>query len=196
MPTLGEVVEIARGRAGLIPETKAPEVYGALGYSMERLLLAELEAQGLAGGGDPSTPIIVQSFPAASLQVLRHELGSDLPSTFLIAGEGSQGWLTPAGLDSIRGFATGIGPTKRHLLEVPEAVEHAHERGLIVIPWTFRVRDAGRFGSVELEMAHFVFALGVDGLFTDNPDLFPRTRPAEPVSSASARAEARLVRQS
>ena len=29
------------------------------------------------------------------------------------------------------------------------------------------------------EMAHFLFELGVDGLFTNNPDLFPRTPPEE-----------------
>jgi hypothetical protein len=35
--------------------------------------------------------------------------------------------------------------------------------------------DAVQLASVDLEMARYVFGLGVDGLFTDNPDLFPRT---------------------
>ncbi len=45
-----------------------------------------------------------------------------------------------------------------------------------MIPWTFRARAPGGFASVEEEMEHFLFDLEVDGLFTDNPDLFPRTR--------------------
>jgi glycerophosphoryl diester phosphodiesterase len=29
---------------------------------------------------------------------------------------------------------------------------------------------------VQEEMKHFLFTLGVDELFTDNPDMFPRTK--------------------
>jgi glycerophosphoryl diester phosphodiesterase len=29
---------------------------------------------------------------------------------------------------------------------------------------------------VQEEMKHFLFTLGVDALFTDNPDMFPRTK--------------------
>ena len=54
-------------------------------------------------------------------------------------------------------------------------VERAHALGLTVVPYTFRARRPGDgFTSVEEEMAHFLYELGVDGVFTDNPDLFPR----------------------
>jgi hypothetical protein len=43
-----------------------------------------------------------------------------------------------------------------------------------VIPYTFSGDSPGSFPDVTAEMSHFVFELGVDGLFTDNPDLFPR----------------------
>ena len=178
VPTLAEVIEIARGRVGLYPETKAPEVFGERGFSMERLLLDELERHGLdRAGADPSTPVVVQSFSAESLRILRHKLGSDLPSTFLVSGAGAGAWLTPTRLAEVRTFATGIGPTKRLLRENRAAVERAHDAGLVVVPWTFRDRDPGGFESVEAEMAHYLFDLGVDGLFTDNPDLFPRVDP-------------------
>jgi glycerophosphoryl diester phosphodiesterase len=49
-----------------------------------------------------------------------------------------------------------------------------------VIPWTFRDRDTGAFPDVEREMAHFVCELGVDGVFTDNPDRFPGTAECAP----------------
>ncbi|HET9948115.1 MAG TPA: glycerophosphodiester phosphodiesterase family protein [Longimicrobiales bacterium] len=176
VPTFEEVVEIARGRAGVIPETKAPEVYGAEGHDMERLLVDDLVRLGLARpGADPETPVILQSFSDESLRKLRHELGLELPSTFLLSGARAERWLTPEGLAAVRGFATGISPDKALLVGRPELVAMAHEAGLDVIPWTFGPGATPPFESLELEMAHFLFELGVDGLFTNNPDLFPRT---------------------
>jgi glycerophosphoryl diester phosphodiesterase len=182
VPTLAEVIEVARGRAGIFPETKAPETYRSEGYDMERLLVDELRAHGLERrGADPATPVYLQSFSAESLRVLRHELGIDLHSTFLLAGGGSaEEWITPQGLARVREFADGIGPSKQILLEHPEVVSLAHRAGLTVIPYTFRADDPGRFPTVADEMAHFLFDLRVDGLFTNNPDLFPRTLPGQP----------------
>ncbi len=178
VPTFSEVIELARGQAGIFPETKAPEVYGDRGFDMERLVLAELEQHGLhQKNADPATPVIIQSFSAESLRILRHELGTDLALTFLISGSEAEAWLATEGLAEVRDFASGIGPTKSLLLEHPGAVDRAHDAGLTVIPWTFRAGSSGNFTTVEEEMAHFLFDLGVDGLFTNNPDLFPRTPP-------------------
>jgi glycerophosphoryl diester phosphodiesterase len=175
VPTFAEVIEMARGRAGIIPETKAPEVYAELGHDMARLLVEELEAHGLhVAGADRATPVVIQSFSERSLRALREELGSDLPLVLLLSGRDATGALSAEGLDAIARFASGIGPNKALLLQDPEAVERAHVRGLLVTPWTFRARDPGRFGDVTEEMAHFLCDLGVDGLFTDNPDRFPR----------------------
>jgi glycerophosphoryl diester phosphodiesterase len=177
VPTLAEVIDMARGRAGIFPETKAPEVYGERGHDMERLLLDELQAHGLERrGADPATPVYLQSFSPESLRVLRHDLGVDLHLTFLLSG-GSEvaEWLTPEGLARVRDFADGIGPSKSILLERPDVVARAHEAGLTVIPYTFRADDPGRFPTPAAEMAYFLFDLGVDGLFTNEPDLFPRT---------------------
>lgn len=179
VPTLAEVIEVARGRAGLFPETKAPEVYGERGHDMERLLVAELRAHGLERrGADPATPVYLQSFSPESLRVLRHELGVDLHLTLLLsAGDGAAEWVSAEGLERVRAFADGIGPSKTILLEDPGVVERAHARGLTVIPYTFRADDTGDFPSPAAEMGYFLFDLGVDGLFTNEPDLFPRTPP-------------------
>lgn len=177
IPTLTEVIEIARGRAGIFPETKAPETYAEQGFSMERLLVEELARHGLERrGADPATPVIVQSFSAESLRILREVWDSDLPATFLIGGSDGARWLTEEGLREVAGFATGIGPTKSLVLGRPEVVEAAHAAGLTVMPYTFRERSPGEFAGVAEEMAHFLCVLRVDGLFTDNPDLFPRGR--------------------
>jgi len=45
-----------------------------------------------------------------------------------------------------------------------------------VTSWTFRADDKTAFPSVRDEMSHFLFTLGVDALFTNNPDQFPRTK--------------------
>jgi len=180
VPTLSEVIELASGQAGIFPETKAPEVYGDRGYNMEQLLLDELERYGLhRRNADPSTPVVIQSFSAESLKILRLHLASDLPLTFLVSGPAADEWLTAEGLAEISEFATGIGPTRNLLLEHPDAVDLAHEAGLTVIPWTFAARGPDGSASAIEEMAHFLFELGVDGLFTNNPDLFPRTPPEE-----------------
>jgi glycerophosphoryl diester phosphodiesterase len=177
--TLDQVIDIARGRAGIYPETKAPDVYGEKGFDMERLLVADLAAHGLDhAGADPKTPVVIQSFSAESLTILRRDLGSDLPSTFLLSGAEGAEWLTPDKLTQVREFATGIGPEKSLLLEHPDAVAQAHAAGLVVIAWTFSASDPGPFPSVGLEMAHYLYELGIDGLFTNNPDLFPRKAPA------------------
>ena len=179
--TLTEVIEAARGRIGLFIETKAPEVYGDLGFDMEELLLAELARHELdQPGADPETPIVIQSFSAASLRLLRHEHGTQLPLALLIGGDvAAARWLTPEGLAAVAEFATGIAPAKSLLLDAPApgVVDLAHEHDLTVVPWTFRAGNPGDFDSVEEEMAHYLYELGVDGIITNNPDLFPRTSP-------------------
>lgn len=179
VPTFADVIELARGRAGIIPETKEPEIYNRLGFSMERLVLAELERFALhEKDSDLTTPVVIQSFSRASLEIMRLRLRSDLPLVFLLGGgQESEEWLTAEGLERMKAFATGVGPTKRLLLDNPNAVALAHAAGITVIPWTFGSDSPAEFADVEIEMAHFVFELGVDGLFTNNPDLFPRTRP-------------------
>ncbi len=184
VPTFREVVEVARGRAGLFIETKSPEVYEALGFDMETLLLGELAELGLAEpGADPSTPVIIQSFNAASLEILRHDHETRLPLALLVGGEeAASEWLSEEGLARAAEFVSGIGPAKNLIMADPSVVARAHALDLTVVPWTFRARSPGEgFTSVEAEMLHFLEEIGVDGIITDNPDLYPATRTAEGV---------------
>lgn len=179
IPTLDEVIGLALdGGVGIFPETKAPEVYGAMGFDMERLLLDALADHGLQEpGAVPGTPVIIQSFSPESLRILRHEMGTALDLTLLVSAPDREAWLSPEGLRRAAAFATGIGPSKRLLEGRPDIVEEAHRLDLTVIPYTFRSDDPDDFSSGTAEQAHYLYELNVDGLFTNNPDHFPRTRP-------------------
>jgi glycerophosphoryl diester phosphodiesterase len=83
--------------------------------------------------------------------------------------------VTEARLKELAKFATGIAPEKFVIARHPEMVARAHAAGLTVTSWTFRADDKEmKFPSVRAEMSHFLYDLGIDALFTNNPDQFPR----------------------
>jgi glycerophosphoryl diester phosphodiesterase len=119
---------------------------------------------------------------------------------------------TPAGLAAIAGYADGVGPEKYHfilprdddgVLDVTRATEFvsdAHAAGLLVHPYTFRAENrslpinlrAGEpkaagfdvaYGESVTEMQLFL-QTGIDGFFTDQPDLGRAAVAAEPTTAA------------
>ena len=176
IPTFQEAIDLVRGKAGLYPETKGPEVYGSRGFDMEALVLAQLTSNGLdRRGGDPKTPVIVQSFSAESLQKMR-KAGATIPLTFLVSDldPTRARWLTDEGLKAVRQFAEGLGPAKSLLLADATLAKRARAAGLTLTPYTFRSAGMPAGRTVKEEMADFLYRIGVDALFTDNPDQFPR----------------------
>lgn len=177
VPAWQEAIDLIRGKAGLYPETKGPEVYGRRGFDMEKLVLDQLKRNRLdRPGSDRKTPVIIQSFSPASLQKMRYELKTKLPLVLLISSDPQRKWLTETGMKQAARFASGIGPNKNLILQNPDIVKLAHDAGLTVTPYTFRSANTGRFRDVREEMRHFLYDLGVDALFTDNPDQFPREK--------------------
>jgi glycerophosphoryl diester phosphodiesterase len=171
--TWDEAVAVVDGRAGLYPELKSPALYAARGVDIVALAAAAFAGAPrapLPGGRDR---LIVQSFDADALRALAKQLPT-VPRVLLVGPQAAERWLSPAGLDEVRRFASGIGPAKGILLARPSIVDLARQRGLTVTPYTFRSGATGDFPDVAAEMRHFLSALGVDALFTDNPDLFPR----------------------
>ena len=176
IPTFQEAIDLVRGKAGLYPETKGPEVYGSRGFDMEHLLLTQLVKNRLdRPESDPKTPVIVQSFSAESLQKLK-KAGTTLPLTFLVSDLDQQRdrWLTDEGLKEVRTFATGLGPAKALLLADATLARRARALGLTLTPYTFRSSSTPAGKTVKDEMVQFLYDIGVDALFTDNPDQFPR----------------------
>jgi glycerophosphoryl diester phosphodiesterase len=198
VPTFAEVLDLARkktsetGRTiGVYPETKHPSWFRSIGLPLEEPLLETLHAAGYRGR---SAPVYLQSFETGNLKALRKLI--DLPLIQLLDAAGRP-WddertyrelASREGLAEIATYADGIGPNKR--LIVPERpdrtleaatslVEDAHRAGLLVHPWTFRSDE--RFlspdyqGEPEREYEQF-FGLGVDGVFSDFPDVTLRAR--------------------
>ncbi|HWQ32463.1 MAG TPA: glycerophosphodiester phosphodiesterase family protein [Blastocatellia bacterium] len=175
VPTFQEMIDLVRGRAGLFPETKGPEVYGSRGFDMERLLLDLLRKNRLdKPGADKKTPIVIQSFSAESLRKMAVELKTKLPLILLVEPQDGKRWMTAEGMKEARQFATGLGPNKALVDGNPEVVKLAHDLGLSVTLWTFRAKTPGRFRTVRDEMNYFLNEIDVDAVFTDNPDQFPR----------------------
>ena len=53
-------------------------------------------------------------------------------------------------------------------------VKRAHDARLTVTSWTFRADEKTAYPTVRDEMAQFLYTFGIDALFTNNPDQFPR----------------------
>ncbi len=171
VPTIDEAVALIRGRAGMFPELKTPEIYEGRDVRFEELVAAALDRHGLRGPrADPKTPIILQTFGEGSARRLA-AMKIGVPVALLI--ERGEGW-DEARVRSWQGIVQDLAPAKRIVRDNPAFVKWAHDAGLTVTPYTFRSADSGDFPSVRAEMEHYLYTLGVDALFTDNPDLFPR----------------------
>lgn len=193
VPTLAEEIRLVEGlnrsrgmRTGMYIELKAPQFHTSAGMDIARAVLDVLEKAGLSAARDR---VYLQCFDPPTLQYLRDTLQTSLPLIQLI-GDNSWGengdtdydhLRTDEGLAETARYADGIGPWIRHIYTgrdadgkaaVTDLVARAHRAGLLVHPFTFR-RDAlppGISNYREL-LELFIGRIGVDGVFTDFPDL-------------------------
>jgi len=176
IPSWDQAVAAIGTGAGLYPELKTPALYRKRNINMARVFADSFRRLSL-GTRRPES-LIVQSFDDETLRELARLLPS-VPRTFLIESRDGDRWLSPQGLADIARFAAGIGPAKALIDKRPDVVKAAHAAGLTVTPYTFTSRaPAAAFPDVRAEMAHYLFTLDADALFTDNPDRFPRNEPA------------------
>jgi glycerophosphoryl diester phosphodiesterase len=170
--TFDEAVALVKGKAGIFPELKTPEIYAGRDVKFEELVAAALDKHGLRGPkADPTTPFILQTFGEASARKLA-AMKIGVPVVLLIGN--AEGFGTAAAVKAWKGVVQGFGPAKQIVLKNPDFVKWAHAEGMTVTPYTFRSSDTGTFADVTAEMSHYLNTLGVDALFTDNPDKFPR----------------------
>jgi glycerophosphoryl diester phosphodiesterase len=175
--TFQEAIDLVKGKAGIFPELKGPARLRAKGLSLEDAVVTALERNGLTKATVKGRPaVLLQSFEEQSLRTLAERLPA-IPRTFLIGTpDAAARWLTPDGLREMRAFVTGVGPSRPLVDARPALVVEAHAAGLTVVPWTFRAPrgSAAEAKTATDDMRRFVETYKVDGLFTDNPDLFPR----------------------
>ncbi len=188
IPTFDEILDLARdlGRrrgiaVGVYPETKLPSYFDSIGLPLEGPLVAALQRHGLDRA---DAPVLVQSFESGNLRELAGM--SPVPLVQLVDSAGAPydlrisgdprtylDLVSPVGLREVSTYAVGLGVHHEIVQRRPELVGQAHHAGLVVHAWT--VRD--EHGPT---LAERLFGLGVDGVFTDQPDtaVAARTRVA------------------
>lgn len=185
IPTLAEEIELIQGlnistggQVGLYPELKKPQFHLDAGYDLGNIVLDVLAEYGYSGA---DANVYIQCFEADYLERLRADTQSELPFVQLISGNRAHDMLvTPEGLDKIAAYADGIGPSMTRIVEfqndqlmvITDLVDEAHARGLVVHPYTFRKDALPAYArNFEELMRLYYFVIGVDGVFTDFPDV-------------------------
>ena len=173
--TFAEMIELIQGLntstgndIGIYPELKAPSFHTKEGLPMEQPFLDIMAKYGYTGS---DANVFVQCFEAPALKKMR-ELGSELPQVLVIGGRKPGRSLSDEGLDDAATFAQGVGPSKDLVKQDPSIVERAHARGLIVHVYTLRADSFDKeYGSFDGELEAYYTTYGVDGIWTDHPDL-------------------------
>ena len=175
VPTFQEAIDLVKGKAGMYPETKAPEEYEALGFTMEEELARVFAANGLdTPEGQVATPIYVQSFSPESLKRL-YSIAGDTYRLIQLVGGGQEALLSEQGLTDVASYAMGVGPAIPLLVENSARGHAARDHGLEMHPYTVRAtRLPEGYEDVGAYIRYLFDDLRATGVFTDNPDLFPR----------------------
>jgi glycerophosphoryl diester phosphodiesterase len=173
MPTFQEMIDLVKTRpgTGIYPELKSPELYKSRNIDQVKLFVDLVKKNGLEKPESLKTlPVIIQSFDETAVRRVSKELPT-IPRVFLTSRDED---VTEARLKELKTFATGVAPEKAVIARHPELVKTAHALGLTVTSWTFRKDEKTSYPSVKDEMSHFLYTLGIDALFTNDPDQFPR----------------------
>ena len=115
--TFDEAVAIVRGKAGMFPELKTPEIYEGRNVDFEQLVAAALDKHGLRGPkADPKTPMILQTFGQSSARQLA-QIKIGVPVVLLLGDD--EGFKTSEQIRAWKGIVQGFGPTKDIVSENP-----------------------------------------------------------------------------
>ena len=185
---------------GVYPETKHPTYFQRLGLALEPRLLAILRRYSLDSPDAAVFVQSFETANLRELRdrglrapVVQLLSASGAPYDFVAAGDPRTyaDLSTPAGLADIADYADGVGPEKAQIiprnadgtLGTPTAlVGDAHGAGLLLHPYTFRAENQflptelrsganpADFGRAIDEQVTFL-RTGIDGLFTDQPDV-------------------------
>jgi glycerophosphoryl diester phosphodiesterase len=181
IPTLQEVVDLARAetkrlgrRIGIMPEIKNPAYFAAAGLPVEPRLVALLRRDKLTAAATP-VPVEVQSYDADTLRQLHRDLPVPVRLVQLVGS-------TPPTVTQLAGFGAYAAAVAVDRPALSAAlVTAAHPAGLALYAYTFGPADP---------VEHYLPAwrTGVDGLFSDLPDLAAagRAQAAEPTGALAS----------
>ena len=196
-------------KIGIIPELKHSTYFRSIGLPLEEPLVAALRRNQIARRGGKVTvqSFEVANLKALNRQLRGVPLvqlfggKAQRPGDVLAAGGTlTYGQMaTPGGLRDIARYADVASPPKDYIVPRDTAgrslaptsfIADAHAAGLDVVAYTFRNEntflplelrsgtDPAAYGNAIAEFEQF-FALGVDGVFTDNPDTARAARDEE-----------------
>ncbi|MCU1692361.1 MAG: glycerophosphodiester phosphodiesterase [Frankiales bacterium] len=190
---------------GVAPETKHPTYFDSIGLSLEEPLLDELRQAGLDKTTsrvyvqsfeernlrelhDAGVKVPLVQLTSTTGRPYDHVAAND-PETYAQMQ-------TPAGLREVATYADVLGPDKAQVFprasdgttsSPSRVVSDAHAAGLQVVPYTVRAEnqflpaqyrrgtDPNAFGDVLSEFRD-LYGTGIDGLFSDQPDLARQAR--------------------
>jgi glycerophosphoryl diester phosphodiesterase len=184
---------------GIYPETKHPSYFRSIGLPLEKRVVDVLHRNGYLDADDPAiiqSFEVGNLQMLASLTRLRlSQLINCTGRPFDLAAAGDPrtyaDFVTPAGLEFVDSYADLVAVCKDLLIRVgadgrlgapTPVIADAHRQGLPVHAWTFRREnlflppslrssaDPAAPGDMVTEVRAYV-AAGVDGVFSDNPDL-------------------------
>ncbi len=193
--TFAEEIELIQGlnistgkSVGIYPEIKSPSFHRDEGRDIATAALGVLLQYGYA---EKTDKIFLQCFDSSELLRIHDELmpklNMDLPLIQLMDTDEQYHWmLSKKGMRRLSAYVDGIGPSILLLIaadstaseiKVTRLVEFAHAAGLKVHPFTFR-RERNQMPPFAKDYDDFLRIffdqVGVDGVFTDFPDLTVR----------------------
>ena len=175
--------ESTGGSVGIYPEIKSPAFHRGEGKDISAAVLKVLKTYGYT---ERRHSVFLQCFDAAELQRIHEELLPELSmDVALVQLLGTSPEfrvaLTPEGMMRVADYADGIGPSMELIvdpdstpgkLRTTDLVKLAHDLGLVVHPYTFRRDQLPAYvEDYDGLLKIFLNDIGVDGVFTDFPNL-------------------------
>ncbi|MCM3722946.1 glycerophosphodiester phosphodiesterase [Solibacillus isronensis] len=148
IPTFEEVLDLYRGKVGILIELKAPELYPGI----EEQVAAALIERNL--DKPQNEKIIIQSFNFESIKKM-DQLLPQVPIGVLTSNRADT---TLEALQEFSTYSDWFNPSYGIVTE--ELVNQVHSLGMQIGSWTVRSQEA----------ADFLFEMGVDAIISDYPD--------------------------
>lgn len=194
IPTFAEILAFvaerqkAAGRTiGIVPELKHPTYFKSIGLPLESTFVKQVKEAKL---DKADSPMIVQCFELETLTQLKKQIGTRLfflyeepqlqPYDFVVTKNPKTygDLMTEKEIKELTKTIYGVGPAKLSLVNSDGTdngkIALFHKYGIKVIPYTFRKEEQFISPFAKNDFAKelsIYFSLGIDGLFSDFPDL-------------------------